>query len=127
MLSKWIAPADPDEQGLASALDELASYNRMIFDIRCSFRCDEIVSIKNENATTNPYRIAQEAVSNEVRHSGAWIIEISLIKRDNSVIMTVRDNGAGLDDSLRTSGGMGIKIMNYRAGIIGAAVTISAH
>jgi PAS domain S-box-containing protein len=127
LLSKWILPVDPDEQGFVSALQELASNTQKIFDIQCDFIFHESISIKDEAATTNLYRIAQEAVNNAVRHSKAMNIEIGLGKENNNVIMTIRDNGTGLNNSPGTEVGMGIKIMNYRAGLIGATLDINEH
>jgi len=124
LLSKWITPVDPDERGLASALEDLASTTRKIFNVYCSFRGGEEILIPNAHTTTNLYRIAQEAVNNAVRHSGAAKIEVFLGKRDNSVIMTIEDDGEGLRSSQGSSGGMGIRIMNFRAGIIGGSLDI---
>ena len=58
-------------------------------------------------------------------HGKAKNIVISLLSRNNSITLTVVDDGAGLPDSFDQSGGVGIRIMNYRAWIISAAFSIS--
>jgi signal transduction histidine kinase len=76
--------------------------------------------------STHLFRIAQEAVNNAVRHSRASEIRISLTKQQRQLSLEVWDNGVGIDSTAATrrSGaadtwGMGLRIMDYRAGMIG--------
>ena len=79
---------------------------------------------------THLYRIAQEAVNNAQRHGEANNIHISLSASEHYMVLEVSDDGIGMDVSaLQQSGqlnrGMGLQIMGYRAGVIGATLTIS--
>ena len=70
------------------------------------------------------YRIAQEAVSNAVRHGRAKKIVVSLENAAPNIVLKITDDGSGLSADARTKKGMGLRIMDYRAGMIGAAFTI---
>jgi signal transduction histidine kinase len=70
------------------------------------------------------YRIAQEAASNAIKHGKARRIDISLAAKDHSVTLTVNDNGIGLSRKLPKRKGMGLRIMRYRAEVIGGALVV---
>jgi len=70
------------------------------------------------------YRIAQEAASNAIRHGHARNIAISLDATSKSIHAGVTDDGTGLPADARTKKGMGLRIMDYRAGMIGATFDI---
>jgi signal transduction histidine kinase len=66
------------------------------------------------------YRIAQEAISNAVKHGKAKNIVISLETRDDGISLQVKDDGVGLPDLPPKNRGMGLRIMAHRASMIGA-------
>lgn len=123
-LSRGLSPIEMNEEGLMTALKALSFNTRKIFNIPCTFRCDELVNIQDEAALTQLYRIAQEAVTNAVKYAKSGHIEISLGKDHDRIIMTVKDNGTGIPQYAERKGGMGLKIMNYRAGLINATLDI---
>jgi signal transduction histidine kinase len=72
------------------------------------------------------YRIAQEAVSNALKHVKAGDVSIGLRKVDGHVRLTVEDEGAGIaKGAVLASTGMGLRTMKYRAGLIGARLEIT--
>jgi two-component system CheB/CheR fusion protein len=74
---------------------------------------------------TNLYHIAQEAVQNAIRHGRADHIVIEMIYRKTWFSLSITDNGTGFDPS-RESRGMGLRIMNYRAKLMGASLDIES-
>jgi signal transduction histidine kinase len=74
---------------------------------------------------THLFRIAQEAVNNAIKHSRAKCIEVSLVERPPWLVLEIRDDGIGFEE---TDGiacpGMGLRIMRYRASAIGGTLTI---
>ena len=70
------------------------------------------------------YRIAQEAVTNAVRHGGADTVFLRLVGRKDTIELEVEDNGIGISDNDGTSEGLGLKIMSYRCESIGADLSI---
>ncbi|MBI3191291.1 MAG: histidine kinase, partial [Pedosphaera parvula] len=87
-------------------------------------RCDKPVLVEDNKVATHLYRIAQEAVSNAIRHGRAKRIEIRLSQKDGALLLSIQDNGTGLPPDLAGRKGMGLRIMSYRAGMIGAFLTI---
>jgi two-component system CheB/CheR fusion protein len=78
----------------------------------------------DSNVATHLYRIAQEAVSNAVRHGLAKHVRLELTTGHDSTTLTVHDDGTGLPDVFAPPTGLGLRIMRYRASMIGAAFTI---
>jgi signal transduction histidine kinase len=74
------------------------------------------------------YRIAQEALTNAIRHAGADTIEISLDSDSHALRLQVRDNGVGFDlaDGLAGSS-LGLSSMKERAQLAGGSLTIQTQ
>ena len=68
------------------------------------------------------YRVAQEALTNALRHSGATRISIALSSDRDRVVLSIRDNGRGSAASIE--GGTGVAGMRERALLIGAALEL---
>jgi PAS domain S-box-containing protein len=119
-LSKGLYPVELEESGLPPALDQLAAYVRDTFGVASSFSCSCAVPLPG-GVAIHLYRIAQEAVSNAVRHGNASRIEISLSSWSDGMSLRIANNGAPLETAgMPDSSGMGLRIMKYRADLIGA-------
>jgi two-component system CheB/CheR fusion protein len=123
-LARGLSPVRLEAEGLADALRELAAGTRKVFRCDCRFRCHPPVLVSNHTVATHLYRIAQEAVSNALRHGKARRIDISLAAKGHSVILAVNDNGRGIPGKLPKRTGMGLRIMRYRAEVIGGALKV---
>ena len=82
-------------------------------------------------AETTLYRIAQEALTNVARHSGAGSVDIILERRPDHVLLIVEDNGAGFDstaasDAGASGSGFGLLGMQERAALVGATLQIES-
>ncbi len=123
MLVRGMAPSAIETGGLTDALRDLASNAEKMFRIRCQCICDDSVAISNPDLALHLYRIAQEALSNAIRHSEATEVLLRLeASTDGRANLVIRDNGKGLPNPLPKDSGMGLRIMRYRAGLIGATV-----
>ena len=109
-----------------SALKELTENAASLFNNTCRFECATPISVKDNIVATHLYRIAQEAISNAARHGRATTIVVALRKTANETRLSVTDDGCGLPAPAARSGGMGLRIMKYRAELIGAVLTIGA-
>lgn len=124
-LAKGLFPVEVDAEGLRAALEELAETTQDRYEIACVFRHDRRVDIRDNNVATHLFRIAQEAVTNAVKHSRAGHIEIGLSATEGGPALRVLDDGEGIsDDCLDRSKGIGLQIMRYRANVIGAVLKI---
>jgi len=128
-LSHGIMPVQIDAEALRSALDELAASTNTAA-VSCRFDYPGPVMPLNNTAATHLYRIAQEAVNNALRHSQADDICISLRQNESEIILEVSDNGLGIDApdggvaTTRKNRGMGLRTMQYRAGMIGGTLHV---
>ncbi len=79
-----------------------------------------------EGAQDHIFRIAQEALTNALKHSGARRIEVFLRVTEAAIKLTVRDDGIGLLSGSAHSGGLGRASMQHRASAIGALLSVSS-
>ncbi len=128
MLARGLSPVTLESHGLMSALRELTANSSKLFHIGCRFDCPRPVLVPSNAVATHLYRIAQEAITNAVKHGRARSVVVSLSRSRSSATLAVADNGAGFPRDVRTVQGMGLRIMQYRADTIGATLTIEgAH
>jgi hypothetical protein len=73
-----------------------------------------------ETNASHVYRIAQEALTNAARHGGATLVDIVLAATATAFSLRIADNGKGFARAVEPYNGMGLKIMKYRADMIGA-------
>ncbi len=110
---------------LVGALQEMTKLQRDSFGIDAQCEVIEAAPLKlGQVALENLFRISQEAVANARRHGQAKSIRLTLNIQPTNVRLTIADDGIGLMQAAATPSGMGLKIMEYRAGLIGARLTI---
>ena len=98
-----------------------------MFGIECRFVSEERTLVSDKAVATHLYRIAQEAVSNAIKHGKATRLLIRLDPFGDRVVLNVSDNGSGLPAGGAGGRGMGLRIMNYRASIIAGSLSIQNH
>jgi PAS domain S-box-containing protein len=123
-LARGLCPVELETNGLQAALQELAARVTKLFSVSCEFKAPTVVQMYDNAAAVHLYRIAQEAINNAIKHGQATRIQIGLTSANGQIILTVKDNGAGLPSGGQKSHGMGLRVMNYRAAMIGANVHI---
>jgi two-component system, NarL family, sensor histidine kinase UhpB len=123
-LARGLCPFILESEGLVSALRELAAGTQNLFNVKCKFEGDSSIAIPDQTVATQLYRIAQEAVTNAVKHGKGRAIEISLTRAADQIVLAVTDDGVGFRSSVQGGPGMGLRTMQYRAGRIGAALLV---
>ncbi len=123
-LARGLWPIDLDTDGLMSALRELAARTKKLFRIDCRFRCEKPVLVHDHEVSVHLYRIAQEAISNAIKHGKARRIDIGLAMSRDRIMLAVSDNGIGLPVKRHNKGGLGLRVMQYRAGMIDASLVV---
>jgi PAS domain S-box-containing protein len=124
LLARGLSPVTLESEGLMSALKELALNTEKMFHVRCNFDCPVVVKFNDPAAATHLFRIAQEAVSNAIKHGRAKIISIQLHESPGHLHLQVSDNGAGFPKNFSRSSGMGLGIMQSRIAMVGGTVSI---
>ncbi len=120
-LAKGLHPVEMQAEGLMQALEESAATTSELFKVACRFECDSPVLIRDAGTAGHLYRIAQEAISNSIKHGKARNVVIQLEALEDGIALRVQDDGMGLPEPLPKNPGMGLRIMAHRAGMIGAA------
>ncbi len=123
-LARGLSPVELENNGLQAALAELASRVSRA-NVECELKAPSFTKVYDNGAAIHLYRIAQEAVNNAIKHGRAKHITIGLNTQNNQVELTVQDNGCGFQKTPIKNSGMGLRVMNYRAGMIGATVSIT--
>ena len=125
MLARGLSPVEVENNGLMSALHELAQNTAALFHIECAFECPVPVLVRDNAAATHLYRIAQEAINNAIKHGHAKSIAIHLTSTGGKAQLKIEDNGAGFQTPAPNHDGMGLQIMKYRSEVIGAKLTVA--
>lgn len=112
------------EGDIQSSLQGLAIRTEKIYNVKCSLDYDVGFHVRNGLVIEQFYYIASEAAVNAVKHGKAENIHIKLFSIDRKLNLAVGDDGLGFNPAKKNAQGMGIRIMKYRAGIIGATFDI---
>ncbi len=124
-ISRGLMPSEIVRKGLFDSLREMARTTTSSCGILCVARLDESVEFADGAVETHLYRIAQEALNNAVRHSGATRIDIIVSRVNGIPRLEVIDNGVWKDMPDNMSG-LGMKTMQYRAEAIGGHLKVGA-
>jgi len=124
---RGLAPTDLEARGLSRVLAELAARcgrdGKVIFD----FSGPEMLPPLPGDTAEHIYRFAQEAISNVVRHARASKVEMRLAIEGSELVLSISDDGSGFDiAAVREQGGMGLRIMHYRAQSVGGNLAINS-
>lgn len=112
--------------GLTKALK--AMFAKLSDVIELNSEIDLIDNIFPKEAEINVYRIVQESLNNVVKHSDASEAEIKILKAENEVIITIKDDGRGFDTTnFKAKGtGLGLVGLRERAKMLGGRISINS-
>jgi signal transduction histidine kinase len=113
-----------ESRGLSAALQDLAARTSEASGISVTAECPEWVELPDHRAATQLFRIAQEAVSNAVRHGRPRQIRMTLLAEPSGLRLRIRDDGIGMPGAPEKCEGLGLRIMHYRAGQIGGTLQV---
>ena len=123
---RGLAPVEVDANGLTVALERLVASTSDRCDIDCRLVCDRDVPVEDNTVATHLFRIAQEAINNAVKHAKAQHITLNLESQNGRLTLQGRDDGIGFETDSSGKLGMGLRIMQYRAGLIGATLDVQS-
>jgi signal transduction histidine kinase len=125
-LAKGLVPIDLEAGTLQSALQELATTTQNLFGVSCTLEYEEGVEVENPEVAVHIYRIAQEAVTNAVKHGRTKNIQIQIAYNKDKSVLTVENDGIDFPKEFEARGtGMGLQIMDHRVDIIGGTFDIT--
>ncbi|MDQ3722059.1 MAG: histidine kinase [Actinomycetota bacterium] len=124
-LARQLRPEALDALGLVPALTNLVERLAQQTGMRFERNLDRDLPPLGPDAELVAYRVAQEAITNAIRHAGATTIWISLHSTDGAVRLEICDDGRGITQS--SGDGSGLRTMRERALTIGADLAIAAR
>lgn len=112
---------------LGQALRHLVDREGVLAGIDCSYRGPlQTARGVSDTVSHHLYRVAQEALSNAVRHSGGTRIRVTLEVRADRIVLSVRDNGRGMGAARSgVARGIGCRTMSQRAKALGGQLTLA--
>ncbi len=126
-LARGLAPLEIDARGLTHALRALATRISELYKIECAFDCPPVLEVRDGTVCTHLYRIVQEAIVNSIKHGKATRIQIALRGTAQGGELVIRDNGLGLPAQAQQAAGMGLRIMRYRADLMGGEFSVESR
>ncbi|MDZ7681002.1 MAG: ATP-binding protein [Fodinibius sp.] len=126
-LSHFVLPLNEEEVGTArDALQLLVNRTENVYEVHCTVDADNASSKIDDHALSSTlYYIAQEAVNNAITHGKADAIDIELSVNEESLHLTITDNGRGYNPD-EAGNGEGINIMKYRAELLNGSLGIES-
>lgn len=112
-LTAELRPGILDDFGLAAAIEWQSQMMQERSGIQCKVTTEASKIDLDSERSTAIFRIFQEAMTNVMRHSQASEVEITLTKQNRHLLLTVKDNGIGIDAS-QTSAPMSLGLIGMR-------------
>jgi signal transduction histidine kinase len=118
--------APPELDGLAESLRRYALLAGRAHGIAIRLAACDVPGL-DPRVQAAAFRVAQEALHNALRHSGASEISVSLSRSRRRVVLEISDNGTGFDPGLASGGGgLGLASMRERAAAVGGVLRVSS-
>ncbi len=124
-LIQELRPAALGDRGLVPALRELCADWSRASEIAAAVRShgERPAPLDVEQAL---FRVAQEALSNVARHSGATTVDVRVAWEGGTLALAITDNGSGFDTTLRDGRGVGLASMAERVEALGGTLLVSS-
>jgi signal transduction histidine kinase len=111
-------------QDICSVLQSLATNVRKMFNVTCEFTARGAAPELPSDAMLQLHKIAQEAVSNAIKHGRAENVCIGLDRNGHNLTLSIKNDGVPFSPPAGPTTRMGLRIMNYRANTIGGTLEI---
>ncbi len=123
-LSRGLLPVDLDSRGLVTSLERLVANAERLFGVKCTFSESKAPVFSDNAVVEHLFRIAQEGISNSVKHGMANEIRLELTANKEFASLRVIDDGKGFSEHWEKEKGSGIDIMRFRAQLISANLDV---
>ena len=123
-LAKGLNPVGLAGNDLGSALRQLAEGAEALLGIPCRIETEGSIPAFRHSDRLQLYRIAQEALTNAARHARATEVVVRLGAANGRLALRVQDDGVGIRTDPEASDGLGLRMMRYRASMIGADLSV---
>jgi len=126
-LAHHFSSIDATGGDFAEVMNGLAATVEKMFSIPCECTMKGKIPPLPENTSAQFYKIAQEAVSNAIKHGKASCVWISISGHPQKLVVTIKNDGIPFSPPANPKARMGLRTMNYRANTIGATFEIKPN
>lgn len=126
-LARGLCPVQLETAGLDTALEDLTYQVQRLHGMDCRFVSAGPMPACDSSVALHLYRIAQEAINNAVKHSGAQHITVTLDFSKENKVLRIEDDGCGFDPNVQHGPSSGLQLMPYRAAMIGGTLSITSQ
>lgn len=124
-VAKDLCPIDIGPEGLLPALEHLCRETRERSRILCSVQAHHEWAIQDPAVSMHLYRIAREAVANAVKHAACTRIDLALEAAGPDLVLHISDDGPDVAPGISPPFGLGLRILQHRARLIGATLQVA--
>ena len=126
-ISRGLYPPLLKQLGLSESIEQLILDIDEQTDMFVSGDIENIDNYFNETQTLNCYRFIQECINNCLKHAEAKAISITVLKKTESIKITIQDNGKGFDViNAKKKNSLGLKTIYERIRILKGELTIDS-
>jgi PAS domain S-box-containing protein len=113
--------------GLVEALEDLAEQARAVGETECSFEKPSLIPVLDAKTAMYLFRIAQEAIQAVLQDTGSSNLQIQLLNKRDTVVLSVKGSEIAEPHSAALQGRLGFPMMQHRSRAIGAKLEIKEH
>lgn len=127
-ISNNLMPNTLVRKGLQKAIAEFVDQASQASGLQVKYICEQAIDIPQQKEI-NIYRIIQEIVHNTIKHAGATILLIKMMKEENRLLLMTADNGKGFDyfSKIKDNPGLGLRNLQSRAEVMGAELSCQSE
>jgi signal transduction histidine kinase len=125
--ARGLYPGELEGSSLMHTLEELTLSTQKLSGVSCRFFCPKPILINDNNIATHLFKVAQEGVSNAVSYGKPQSIKVALTEQYGMITLIVKDDGVGFIPDPEKRKGIGLKIMRYRAHLMGASFQVEPN
>jgi signal transduction histidine kinase len=126
-LARGLCPVQLETSGLETALEDLTDQVQRLHGLECRFKSTGPAGSCETSVAIHLYRIAQEALTNAIKHASARCISVTLDFSKENKTLCIEDDGCGFDPNVEHGPSSGMSLMPYRAAMIGGTLTVSSQ
>ncbi len=123
-VARDLASADADTEDLTSALQAVVTQARNMFSTSCELSISDSIPPVPQPMVRQLYKITQEAITNAMKHGKAQQVTVHLRAKPQQLVLSICNDGVPFPTKRIQGTGMGLRIMEYRASVIGGTVAI---
>lgn len=126
-LARGLCPVQLETSGLETALEDLTYQVQRLHGLECNFVSTGPAGMCETSVAIHLYRIAQEAITNAIKHASARRITVALDFSKENKTLCIEDDGCGFDPKVEHGPSSGMSLMPYRAAMLGGTLTVTSQ